>query len=594
MEFNEQDRIKSFERELLEELDCKKAFVADKEEALKYLEKVVNSTKKIPTLHEASNADYLLIFYYAINNDKLRSFNEANIIINKFRDEVEEWTLEKNGADIKKILDYLESFDDNEEEILYGQVKVEIDRLNIPYEMLRYKVLWPLRAIYILLEYKDFIACIEKNNNSKKSIKELTTEHINKSTLGAFNDSLNKFYESYKKNLATNRQNLKSIERIAEMVKSGEIKKLTIMPPSFETLRPEALEHFLYYLHDQLREKYNTLFLNNKRLNQEINATPLKKYLFDSGINIESIEESLVTYIEKNEPDKAILLIDLLKNTGLSHYQIFVEYKNLFYDLSLEEIENIKLLLKSGALKKQFLKSIILDIKTYLPHLISSYNILNPIIDFNNQYYEEKLLLKPLDELKDILSILAQYNFTKHNYLFLLSNFNYLKIYDLMLEQDIPLYLFIAICKTKKPINTIKKIIISKQIGVPFETEEHTLEKGIAHENRFFVPDSQLDDYLLNLVPEYVLTPIQGKRIDTQILKNTYVKEIENLRKGDCYIIGKTKISRPKFLRNIQFIKDSSLNIKSYIPTCLMSDSILENNGIYDILSTDEISFQKK
>ena len=63
MEFNEQDRIKSFERELLEELDCKKAFVADKEEALKYLEKVVNSTKKIPILHETSNADYLLIFY---------------------------------------------------------------------------------------------------------------------------------------------------------------------------------------------------------------------------------------------------------------------------------------------------------------------------------------------------------------------------------------------------------------------------------------------------------------------------------------------------------------------------------------------------
>lgn len=593
---NELHRLEEFHKELLSELEFKSEFVNDSKDALIVLERITSKFKKNYQVSQIANADYLLAFFFALNNESLRSFNEANIIINSFKNEINSWNIEKDGRDLTKVIDYLEvaTEDDKNTIIDYNPIKSEIDRLHIPYNFLNHKILWSLRALYNLIEYKNILEYIEKHNQSKKSIKEIISEQTKNSALFAFNDAMNTFYESFKANLIINENNLKSIEKIINSIEMGEINKLTIIPSEFENLTKKTLEPFLYYLHDKLREDFNELFLENKRLKQSVNETPFKSYLFQLEINYESIDKSLISYIENNKTEEAIAIIKILRNLGISYYKIFNDYKSLFYEWNFDEINDINFYISTKALKTPFIKENLFKIKNYLPQIKANYQVLYSIISFENIYYEEKILLKPLTELKDMLSVLSQYNLTKHNYLYLLSNYHHLYIYDLMLEHNIPLYLLISICKTKNPLNTLKKIIISKQIGFTFETEGHTLEKGIAHENRFLVPDSELDNYLFNLVPEYLITPIEGTKIDLELLKNEYIEKFEKLCSNDCYIIGNTKISRPKFLKNIQYIKDHNLDIENYLSICLMSNSILDNKAIYDILSINELTFTKK
>ena len=160
--------------------------------------------------------------------------------------------------------------------------------------------------------------------------------------------------------------------------------------------------------------------------------------------------------------------------------------------------------------------------------------------------------------------------------LLLLCNYKYLGIYDLIIENNIPSYLLIPICKTYNPLLTIKKIILSREINEPYETDTHSLRKEIRDKDSFYCLDEDIDTYLDRV---YIKSNVQTTSIDN-IVNNDYIKELDNtLRRGDVYIINNTKVSRPKVLRYLQ----STKNIKDNIYISMISDSLLSDEDILNI-----------
>ena len=65
----------------------------------------------------------------------------------------------------------------------------------------------------------------------------------------------------------------------------------------------------------------------------------------------------------------------------------------------------------------------------------------------------------------------------------------------------------------------------------------------------------------------------------------------DNYRDGDIYMIGDTQISRPKVLRNLQTIKDKNIDYNKYLFQSIISDSILTEKDILEVL--EMVSMEK-
>ena len=194
----------------------------------------------------------------------------------------------------------------------------------------------------------------------------------------------------------------------------------------------------------------------------------------------------------------------------------------------------------------------------------------------NNQFYNDELILVDNKELQNRLSVLKEYSLSLNNYIYLLCNYNFIKIYDLVIESNIPDYLFITICKSKNPLNTIKRIKIYQSIEEKIETPSHSLRKELLSETKFLIPDDKLDNYLPNIVPNIVLEPINGNKI-TEI--PSYLNELEKYKNNNVYVINGIRISRPKFLRNFEHKRHES----SYFIASLISNSILNETEYYQL-----------
>ena len=160
-----------------------------------------------------------------------------------------------------------------------------------------------------------------------------------------------------------------------------------------------------------------------------------------------------------------------------------------------------------------------------------------------------------------------------------------------MLEHNIPTYLFISICKTVNPLNTIKKIILCQSIDIDYEMNGKLIRE-VKRPNSFMCPNESLDEYLNSVVDTYLPEPIQGSYI-YDIKEEPIIKSIDDYyQRNDKYLFGNTVISRPKVLRNLQHVKDLQLDIGKYLLQCIISDSILGEKDIYEI--TEMISIEKE
>ena len=376
------------------------------------------------------------------------------------------------------------------------------------------------------------------------------------------------------------KEKIKYTKEVQAKVEDLSILELDEMPKDWHIyLELELLEQIYNIIFDNLAKKEQMVQGEIKKQEGIINRTPLVKYLYSNGIDVNSIDSKLLNSLEQLSLKENIqYILDFLKSLSLSLNRILSEYSDVLLSLTDDKVNKIKFLLSANVLRKETLVDNLKMLEIKYNELLTNYDILKPVMDFNSMFYDDSILFKTPIVIKNILSVLGEYDLTKNNYIYLVCHFNYLNIYDLLLENNIPLYLFISICETDNPLQTIKRILVYREIGEEFETSNKLLRKEVRSSDKSFIRDEDLDDYLA-LLPN--ITRIEGNKI-SKVKDSSVVKEFDSQYRvsHDTYMIGNFLVSRAKFLRNFETMKESNDSIIA----CLVSDSLLNERDFLGLV----------
>ena len=200
-------------------------------------------------------------------------------------------------------------------------------------------------------------------------------------------------------------------------------------------------------------------------------------------------------------------------------------------------------------------------------------------------------------ELRNNISIVKEYKFNEQEndyYTFLICNPNMVNIYDIILENNLDKRLLLIVSKTPNPMNSIKRILIYKQLDIPILDNNGNLKKDIYDERRFIVYDSDIDEYLGNIVNDRIYFDITGNKIEDEN-NLLIIQELDKkyLSSKNTYNINGTIISRPKVLKNLNKVIENRLDIRKCLLQILISSSVYDEKNIFDIekeLKTKKLS----
>ena len=547
------------------------------EEIKPYIDEIAKKTNSANKSGLATLEPYKMFFvYFYLTNNNTLSFEEAYNVVLEVKDAVNSWNYSSNG---QVLMELGQSIDDNGM-VIDNKAYDCLTKLKLTPEFINYNI---KSLCFIMLDFlhlkKNLMDIQFKVKGVGKS--NLMNQAYNKSRIKEIMDIAMKAIKQSDKELEEDkgiaREKIKYTKEVLAKVDDSSLVSLTEIPPLWHRfLEPDLLEDLYNIVFDNLHKEVDQVDDEIIKREDIVLKDELTEYLFLKGIDIKSIDKGLLDELSKKEDITYIL--DNLCSIGLSLSKIFLEYGSILKNLTKDMINKIQFLVSSNVLSKDTLLKNMDLFSSKFNELLVNYEILKPIMDFDNMFYDDSILLLSTKQLKDILSILAQYNLSRNNYIYLLCHFNYLPIYDLLLEHEIPLYLFISICETKEPMNTIKRIMIYRMIGEEFETSSKLLRKEVAMEERSLIPNNELDDYL----PFFVnLSKIKGRRIG-KVLKSEVVKNFDQsyLVASDLYMIGGALISRPKFLRNYEEVNED----KERIMECLVSNSLLSEKEYRDVI----------
>lgn len=389
---------------------------------------------------------------------------------------------------------------------------------------------------------------------------------------------------SIRQKVATSR--IKVTTELIDAIGKDKLEEMIEIPIEWhQYLDPSVLEPLYELIHQNIVSKKISLDKEEQSLLQKRNKSVVTTYLYDNNLDPYSLPEEKLTKLESIP--NIIEKLEFMKFLGISINNTLTIYYDYLVSITEEQISSLRFLISSNVLTKKTLKDNINIIGRDYQRILDNYEILKNIIDFNNRFYSDKILLKDLREIKEMLSVLKEYKLSTNNYIFLLCNYEYLYLYDLLIEKDIPEDLFISICNTENPLNTIKRILIFIGIGEPYTTINNILKKDVTSESKFICYDDSLDEYIPNVVEENGLNIVKGTTIQ-DITDNETVQMLDReYRVENTYIIGGTIISRPKFLRNFESVQGDP----SFLIFSLVSNSILNDKEYYDL--TNELRKNK-
>lgn len=548
-----------------------------------------NELNKIIKLNNKQNAQELLkltnyevfkVFFIATNLLD-STYNELNQICMSLENIINNWNFQNDFSDIYYLATTC-SIDD--EKLPKDQNFKQLETLCLK-KLVNYKLKFALMATAHFLHFKkenhDFNAA--RNIFLKKSDNTFTIT----SNIKFVFDNLEKIkrilIDIYKSQEEYDSKSIKYSEELLKILKGNGLADIeTISDEWHQYISPDILYELLIALNENLNDQYSTILIEKEIIESIIKKTPLSSFLYELGIDINKLDSDKKELLEKENIENLKQRFNLLIKIGFSINSIIKLHFNLLTDISPTNIKNINMLLETKAIaEKTLIDNPDLMTKSF-SSILTNYEILKPIIDFNNIHYNDNILtISPLN-LKNILSILAEYNLTPNNYMFLLCNFKYINIYDAMLENEIPLYLLINICNTKNPIQTIKRIIYCKEVGTPFETPSHTLRRLVVDDTKFVCDDETINEYYPSF-ESLRLPHINGEKI-VDVKNDIIVQELEkNNRIEDCYFVGDAIIARPKFLKKYQQIKDDNNINRETLISCFLDDSIVTEAKYYSI-----------
>ncbi|MBE6145660.1 MAG: hypothetical protein E7171_03470 [Firmicutes bacterium] len=554
----------------------------------KLLKKAAKADKQ--ELARMSTYEIFTTFVYLLNSDNF-SYEETMNYCEETKKTVSAWTFDKDS----RRLDIMDS-KTNEDGSLNDWTAVNtMTELGLTPIFVNYNMKLVYIAMYHFLKLKKDL--LSQNDMLKK----LSIPQRMQWMKGVYkNNNFSTFVQFAKEVLENNEKDhefrqdvsskrIKVTEEVLAAVEDETFDSLCEIPATWhQYLDPRVLEPIYDIIQANLVRKKLSLDKEEQELISKRDRSSLTTYLYDNNLDPYSLPEEKLSTLEST-PD-IISKIEFFKYVGIPvNNSLTIHYETLL-NITEEQISMLKFLITSNVLSRSTLRDNLNVIVSNYQRIIDNYEILKNIIDFNNVFYKDTILLKDIKEIKGILSVLKEYKLSLNNYIFLLCNYEYLSLYDLLLEQDIEEELFISICKTENPLNTIKRIIIFKNIGEQYATPTNFLKKEVSSESKFICDDSSLDEYIPNIVEQNGLNIVNGTTIST-IVNNDLVKYLDTTYRVDnTYIIGGTIISRPKFLRNFESVQANP----NYLIFSLVSNSILDEKEYYDLTSTLRQNKSKK
>ena len=553
-------------------------------ELKKMVDKLLKKAAKADKQELARMATYEIFttFVYLLNSDNF-SYEETMNYCEETKKTVSAWTFDKDS----RRLEIMDS-KTNEDGSLNDWTAVNtMTELGLTPIFVNYNMKLVYIAMYHFLKLKKDL--LSQNDMLKK----LSIPQRMQWMKGVYkNNNFSTFVQFAKEVLENNEKDhefrqdvsskrIKVTEEVLAAVEDETFDSLCEIPATWhQYLDPRVLEPIYDIIQANLVRKKLSLDKEEQELISKRDRSSLTTYLYDNNLDPYSLPEEKLSILEST-PD-IISKIEFFKYVGIPvNNSLTIHYETLL-NITEEQISMLKFLITSNVLSRSTLRDNINAIVSNYQRIIDNYEILKNIIDFNNVFYKDTILLKDIKEIKGILSVLKEYKLSLNNYIFLLCNYEYLSLYDLLLEQDIEEELFISICKTENPLNTIKRIIIFKNIGEQYATPTNFLKKEVSSESKFMCDDSSLDEYIPNIVEQNGLNIVNGTTIST-IVNNDLVKYLDTTYRVDnTYIIGGTIISRPKFLRNFESVQANP----NYLIFSLVSNSILDEKEYYDLTST--------
>ena len=526
---------------------------------------------------------FLLCFF--LDNINTTTYNQAQAICFKLRDTINNWQFDNVQKDLSNIIAEHSKKDQNK-----AALYTFLNDLGLPLEFLNYKTNFISVILYYFLDLKNKVNQINSSNQEKR----LKQSKINKLYLShpifRHLNSLQKLisdlseYAKYANDVALHKT--KYTKEVKVKVDDGSILDLKEIPDKWHRyLELDLLEEIYHIIECNQQKSYQELETLLEKKQAIVYANPLIMMLYQKGVDPNSLNQELLHNIDtKLNYQEVLSIIDFLLSLNISLYQIFNEYSYLLFTLTPERLDKMQFFLNNHVLNKDTLAHNIDLLASRFDDLVTNYQILKPYLDFNNIFYSDQLLLKTPAQIKDILSVLNNYQMSHNNFIFLLCHYEYLPIYDLIIENDYHLLnLFISICETTNPLNTLKRILIYQQIDEEYATVNNLLKKDVTKEERFPLPDTALDSYLPHYANYLYLPNPKGTRI-TNITSSPIVKQLNETLPviHDCYVIGSLTISRPKFLRNFEAVNQ---NIDLLIP-CLLHNTFFTQQDYLNVVTS--------
>lgn len=551
--------------------------------------KLILKRTQYEDIAKLSNYD-LFQLYFCFNNDTMSmihtgqiqyfdasiSYEELYGIIEESKDYINTWSFSKTYNALRKVIDAK-----TQQELINACQQLGLN----PY-IISYDIKQAFIAMTNLLFYRAEVERIQKSNKTtslkKKELRDLYNKIMSEtiSIIVERYDSTKRFYRERKEACEIK---LRCIDELIAASDAGELETMDLIEGTWHQYLSTTVLNPLYdHLLDNQYKRHQKVTKKNQELNDQINETQFINYLYQNNIDPSSLDEKTLQEANNSNFDELIIKIEFFKRIGYTLPEILINYLATIFTIEISIINKLNTYLDKHIIKPETIHNN-LSIINSINIIDTNYSILKPIIDINSIYYDDKILLLEPTEIKRRISILALYkNFSKNNYMFLLSNIKYLKIYDLMLENNIPLYLLITISKQYNPLLTIKKILICQQLDIPYE-KDGILIKEIKRPNSFMCPDENIDDYIDNAVSFYSTENVKSSEV-TDIETTDFIKDLDiHHKRKDTYVFGNTTISRPKVLRNLQTVKNKKQRLKEHLFFAMISDSILDEGNIQEL-----------
>jgi len=551
--------------------------------------KLILKRTQYEDIAKLSNYD-LFQLYFCFNNDTMSmihtgqiqyfdasiSYEELYGIIEESKDYINTWSFSKTYNALRKVIDAK-----TQQELINACQQLGLN----PY-IISYDIKQAFIAMTNLLFYRAEVERIQKSNKTtslkKKELRDLYNKIMSEtiSIIVERYDSTKRFYRERKEACEIK---LRCIDELIAASDAGELETMDLIEGTWHQYLSTTVLNPLYdHLLDNQYKRHQKVTKKNQELNDQINETQFINYLYQNNIDPSSLDEKTLQEANNSNFDELIIKIEFFKRIGYTLPEILINYLATIFTIEISIINKLNTYLDKHIIKPETIHNN-LSIINSINIIDTNYSILKPIIDINSIYYDDKILLLEPTEIKRRISILALYkNFSKNNYMFLLSNIKYLKIYDLMLENNIPLYLLITICKQYNPLLTIKKILICQQLDIPYE-KDGILIKEIKRPNSFMCPDENIDDYIDNAVSFYSTENVKSSEV-TDIETTDIIKDLDiHHKRKDTYVFGNTTISRPKVLRNLQTVKNKKQRLKEHLFFAMISDSIFDEGNIQEL-----------